>query len=757
MQRSWPLCVILIAAIGSASCSRDPDAEKRKYLESGNRYLAEKKYQEAILEYRNALQQDAKFGDARLKLTDAYLGAGDLRNALGEAVRAADVLPDNVDAQLRAGTLLLGAKQFPEAKERAAAALKRDPKNTQALILLGNALAGLRDIDGAIQQIEQAIGQDPQLTITYTNLADLYAAKGDKPAAERAFQNAVKAAPNSVDPHLGYANFLWAQQRWPEAERELKAAAAIEPKSIMVNRSLAAFYASQNRSSEAVTYLETYVTAIGTVEARLLLADYNVGLKNIARARELLNELAKDPRGLSPATARLSLLDFREGHRTDAYERLERVLAKDSKDLLALQGKARLLLAEGRGQEALRVTELLMTVNASLPSTMYLHGMALEETGLLEDATAAYLDLLKTDPSSPPVKERLAIVYLRRQDPKDALGYAEQFLRAQPQSPSAALVYAQALLQTGDFARAETELLALAKFAPSSSDVFAWLGRLYEAKHDATRARQSYQKALDLQPTSLMALTGLTSVDVSEKQPAVAVARIESQLSVHPNDPNLLLLHALALFTTQDLPRAEAAYRKVLEVAPDNLEAYGRLAAIYMAQNRLDDAKTQYEVVLKRQPQSAAAETMLGTILTQQNNAAEARRHFERAIEIQPRNVVASNNLAWDYANNGGNLDVALQLAQVAKAGAPDSATVTDTLGWVYYKKGLSSLATTTLRQAAALDTKNANVQYHLGLALIQQGDKVQARKALDQAVRLNPTLASDDGLKRALASVTAS
>ena len=98
MHRTSLTYLLVVAAACVAACSRDPETAKREYLASGDRYFAEKKYSEAIVEYRNALQRDAKFGDARMKLTDAYLATGDIRNALGESVRAADVLPNNVDA-----------------------------------------------------------------------------------------------------------------------------------------------------------------------------------------------------------------------------------------------------------------------------------------------------------------------------------------------------------------------------------------------------------------------------------------------------------------------------------------------------------------------------------------------------------------------------------------------------------------------------------------------------------------------------------
>ena len=50
------LAVLVIALC--AACS-DPAAKKQAYFESGNRYIAEKKYDEAIIQYRNAVDIDA--------------------------------------------------------------------------------------------------------------------------------------------------------------------------------------------------------------------------------------------------------------------------------------------------------------------------------------------------------------------------------------------------------------------------------------------------------------------------------------------------------------------------------------------------------------------------------------------------------------------------------------------------------------------------------------------------------------------------
>jgi len=62
---------------------------------------------------------------------------------------------------------------------------------------------------------------------------------------------------------------------------------------------------------------------------------------------------------------------------------------------------------------------------------------------------------------------------------------------------------------------------------------------------------------------------------------------------------------------------------------------------------------------------------MVGTLLIVQNKAADARRSYSRALEIDPNAAVAANNLAWLQAEAGENLDVALNLAQLAKRQLP--------------------------------------------------------------------------------------
>ena len=107
--------VLVGIALLTIGCS-NPEYAKQEYLKSGDRYAADKKYSEAVVQYRNAIQQDPRFGEARLKLADTYEKLNDPENALREYVRAADLLPNNVTAQVKAAGYLLLMRQFEDAK-----------------------------------------------------------------------------------------------------------------------------------------------------------------------------------------------------------------------------------------------------------------------------------------------------------------------------------------------------------------------------------------------------------------------------------------------------------------------------------------------------------------------------------------------------------------------------------------------------------------------------------------------------------------
>ena len=71
-------------------------------------------------------------------------------------------------------------------------------------------------------------------------------------------------------------------------------------------------------------------------------------------------------------------------------------------------------------------------------------------------------------------------------------------------------------------------------------------------------------------------------------------------------------------------------------------------------------------------------------------------------MKIHPEHLPALNNLAYHLADHANRVDEALGLAEKAKQMAPEDPAVDDTIGWVYHRKGLHSLAVQHLQRAVA-------------------------------------------------------
>ncbi len=732
--------LLLLALAVVTGCSRNPEAAKRKYLERGDTYFQQQKYDAALIEYRNAVQQDPRFGEARFKLAQTYYKRGDAPNAVSEAVRAADLLPDRVDAQMQAARFLILARKFADARARAEHVLQLDPTHIQAQIALGNALAGLQDLEGAIAQIEEAVRLDPDRSTSYTSLGTLQAAHGDLPAAEQAFRKAISRDQKSVLARLTLAQFLWQAGRLDEAEHTMKGALALEPTSVVANRTIAAFYGSTKRPDQAEPFLKAAVAADGSAAGRLTLADYYISRDRPSDAIAILESLASDAKLGGAARTRRAILHQRAGELDLADRVIADVLAKEPKNVQALLVKADLLMRHKKPEEALTAVDAAIASDSRSANAQFARGRILVAVNRPEDAKRAFNEVLKLNPRADAAQVELARLHLKSGATEASVALAGDAVKTNPRSLEARVVLARGLMIHGDMAQAEALIKKLVANAPDAAVVHAQMGVLLTLKKDPKAASIEFDRALSLDPFQLEAVDGLIRLDVAAGRIAQARGRVEALVARAPQNPGLLLLGARTFMITKDAKRAEALLVQAITVDPAMLAAYSMLGQIYLGQGRLDEARREFEKLAEQQSPPVAALTMVGIIQQTQLRTADARRTFERVLQLDARAAVAANNLAWMYTEAGENLDIALQLAQTAKAALPNQSDVDDTLGWIYYQKHLLPQAITAMRHSVELQPSNATYQYHLGLAYARSGDNSRARRALETALKLNPT-----------------
>ena len=114
------------------------------------------------------------------------------------------------------------------------------------------------------------------------------------------------------------------------------------------------------------------------------------------------------------------------------------------------------------------------------------------------------------------------------------------------------------------------------------------------------------------------------------------------------------------------------AFNKALSIDPKLTSAALALGDTYWMNKQPDLARQQFEKAAQQDSGRSYAMARLGQIYEAAGDFENARISYEKALAADPDNVVAKNNLAWVYAEHGGNIDVALKLAEEAKEKAPE-------------------------------------------------------------------------------------
>ena len=108
---------------------------------------------------------------------------------------------------------------------------------------------------------------------------------------------------------------------------------------------------------------------------------------------------------------------------------------------------------------------------------------------------------------------------------------------------------------------------------------------------------------------------------------------------------------------------------------------------------------------------------------------------MRKVIALDPKNANALNYLGYTYADLGQNLDEAEQLIIEALKYKANDGFITDSLGWVYYKKGEYAKALEYLKKAHELVPDDPTIMEHVGDAYLKLNDKANALKYYQKAL----------------------
>src|SRR5713226_3969556 len=322
----------------------------------------------------------------------------------------------------------------------------------------------------------------------------------------------------------------------------------------------------------------------------------------------------------------------------------------------------------------------------------------------------------------------LGAIYAR----KGKLLRAQKFLEKAIQLeaiPQAFYLLGTIFYEKGQLERAIRSFQGALKLDPEYEEAIYHLGLCYLDRNWNRKAIECFQEALELNPNKM------------EYQQAVKIYEgISGHVPVE-GPAAQELVEAETLATQGNYIEAIEHYRRAAQADPENVNILMPYALLLSHMDMNSEAIATARSILKHRPTevvAAAAYTTLVEALRAEGNYKEANRALEEMLHTYSSNYaksIAYYEKAYNLAEMEESLDEALESAQLALRYSPKELRQFPlaALGWVYFKKRDFKSAVDFLTKSADIGPTSTNLM-HLGMALLESGDKDRARAVFRKA-----------------------
>lgn len=757
------ISVAVLLAIGLIGCNRSPAS----YVARGNKYFAQGKYSDAILEYRNAIKKNPRYGEAYYRIGVAEMQMGDMPTAYFAMKHAADLIPGKSQAEVLVGDLAwwiynADSRPAPELYNDIAHVsqklLATNPRDFDGIRFKAYIAAADRRSDDAIALLRKANALRPLYPDVIMLLSRQLAAKGQTQEAEQLLRQLLARKPSYVPGYESLYVLCMTQKRFSDAEAVLRQRVDRNPRDTDALLQLAEFYGRQKNTGALNATLQRLRDGRNSLPgARMALAEFYAIHHDPAEAiREFQRAMKEDPKNEIAYRKKMVTVLVSEGKRDEAEANLDLILKRDPNDAEARRVKAGFDLTarqQQRVSDAVNIYKDLAQKRPDDTDLRFYYARALLASGDARAARAELSAAVQRNPTSIAPKLALAQLLINGGQYTEALQLITGVLDQNPKNESARLL--RAIAEAGQGARqgARQDLDQLLREHPGNEDAELQLGLLDIADKRYAEATKTFSKYYHPGQADQRALEGLVRCDLAQGEFDKAEALLDTEVQKEPKSNGLRLMLASVATRAGNLDVAEAQYEAMAKVQ-DSSAVEMQWADLKHLKKDTAGAIEHYRRAKALDPKNATAAALLGREFQDNNQPAEAIASYRDALKADSNNVFALNNLAFMLADSGRDLDEALRMASDAHRQLSNNPTVADTLGWVYLKKGLTASALQVFQNNVRADPKNPTYRYHLGAALLASGDKLRAKQELEKALQSAPSQTQEPRIKGLLAKI---
>jgi tetratricopeptide (TPR) repeat protein len=738
---SRDLIPLLAAVLIFAGCGKSPEQKYTRFLERGQERMQKKEYGSALIEFRSASQVQPKKAEPYYQLGRTYLALGDVRSGVGYLRKAIELDQNHKEAQLKLAELMASTNSqtiLEEAEKRTEALLTQTPDNAEALRVMALAELKLGKPENAEAHLQQALAKLPENLSASIMLARMKIAEKKFDEAESILKKAADASPKSPEAWVVLGDYYLMHGKTAEAEAAFRKALQTDPRDPAGLLGLTLIQVRAKRLDQA----EATVKQLASVPDPKFRSVHAIFLFETGRRDAAIQEfeslLRRYPDDRTNRT-RLVMAYVLTKRLPAADKLLAEALKRNPKDLEALEVRSRLSLSAGDLDKAQADANQMIHFRPDWAEAHYLkaavHRQKREDKSYEQELGEA----LRLNPQFWEARLDLSALMRASKHAKNAL----DLLNSAPEEQKQILpVIVErnwinlVLGKDGDVRQGIQEGLKLGRHP----DLFLQDALLKMRGKDFAGARLVLAGILKQNPENFRALQTLMTTYVETNQPAEAIAKLKEYAALRVKSHSMQFFLGQWLAVSGDRKGAREAFQRSRTLNPSSVPATLALAQFDIAEGNLDAARKALASLLAADARNTAARYTLGTLEGKAGNPSAAADNYRAVVNADPSNVMALNNLAYVLAEFLKSPDEALPYAQKAVEVSPASPTINDTLGWIYYQKGMYRRAVQHLDTAVS-GQPVARHKYHLAMACEKNGNHNRAVNLLREAIIMDPNL----------------
>jgi len=727
--------IIMIVGCGSS------ETRKTKFFDKGNEFYEKGDYGKAILNFQNAIKLDPHYADAYSSLGMCYFKLMNIEGAFKAFSKAVEINPEILDAQVALGQIYLVSKEKEKAIKKTELVLSKNPNHEDALMLKGKCLI-VDDKDAEAEKILHSLLQkNVKKEEAYLALANIRLKNNDTKGAEQFLRTLLDEDNKNKSGRLLLVQILERENRFPDAEKEYLALVDQEPESDFPKILLARFYSRTQRDHEAETILKDLVQLRpDKKEYPLLLAQFYANQGQDNAMVEVLQKTINDfPAQLAPYIM-LARYELGKKNKNQAIALMNQFIEKSEggPDVF----KAKVFLAEiyYQDQNFDQTMTLVEEVLAKNPKDLAAHTIKGNVFLVRKDflgAISEYRIVLQEKPEDIAVSLNLAKSHLLNDEPEIATDIFKSVLGINPDTKEALLFLGDMALKKKNIRSADEHYSHLLELDPEAAlpNYKVGLVRLLENKEK--EALSYFEKALAADNNYAPALAQIAYALIRGGDLDTAITRVRKQIDGNPQNPDFHVLLGRIYAIGRDFSNARKSFEEAFKIDPGNERALFNLAQMEQSQGSIDKALEHYEKIRAKNPDNAFISLMVAMLLETKGEAEKAKEIYKQVLVTKPENLIAANNLAFylaEHAPTPENLATAEILILPFMDKLKDNLSLTDTIAWIYYRKGQYEKARDLLL-ASEEDVNIPAINYHLGMIFSRLDEKERAKKYLQVAL----------------------